>query len=417
MKRDYCSPRWTQEILDCSMPMTFDVYGSCSYNCLYCFAYYQKAQCLGGYQSDVRSVDPASIVRLFKNTLAGRFSNATRMARQFAPYILSRKVMQIGALADQFDENERRHGVTLALLRFFDMIDYPLSFSTKAVWWTQDPRYMALFARHRHNWHVKVSVITADKSKARHLEAGCPTPMQRIDAIRRLSDIGVSTTLRLRPFLIGASEDWPELINLAAAAGAKSVTTEWFCMEARAAEPTKERYRKMSSIIGFDVWSFYMENSRQHGYKRLNKGLKLPVVRAMSQLAHEKGMRFNVSDAHCREFNDHPNCCGVPPEWNSQAAHFGGAILTAKTTGVVRFSDISSEVGRLFPFRWLESEGYNTGTNRARAVALDMTMAQFFRANWNDSRRGACPANMYSCLQECGVDESRDVIYRYSGDA
>jgi len=36
LKKDYASPRWSQEILDCSMPMTFDTYSRCSYNCFYC---------------------------------------------------------------------------------------------------------------------------------------------------------------------------------------------------------------------------------------------------------------------------------------------------------------------------------------------------------------------------------------------
>lgn len=80
--------------------------------------------------------------------------------------------MQWGGLADEFDEYERRNGVTLELLRYFDKIDYPLSFSTKAAWWTEDERYMELFARHTHNWHVKISIITADAEKAKRIEKG-----------------------------------------------------------------------------------------------------------------------------------------------------------------------------------------------------------------------------------------------------
>jgi len=40
--------------------------------------------------------------------------------------------MQWGALADQFDQYEKRHGISLELLKFFDEIDYPLSMSSKA---------------------------------------------------------------------------------------------------------------------------------------------------------------------------------------------------------------------------------------------------------------------------------------------
>lgn len=32
----YTSPRWSWEILDCSMPMTFDTYSNCAHQCVYC---------------------------------------------------------------------------------------------------------------------------------------------------------------------------------------------------------------------------------------------------------------------------------------------------------------------------------------------------------------------------------------------
>lgn len=38
----YGSPRWSNEIADCSMPMTFDTYSNCSFGCLYCFAQFQR---------------------------------------------------------------------------------------------------------------------------------------------------------------------------------------------------------------------------------------------------------------------------------------------------------------------------------------------------------------------------------------
>lgn len=357
-----------------------------------------------------RSVNPEKVIGLFRNVLSGNYKALTAAQRQFLPYIASRKVMQWGALADQFDMWEKQFGVTLQLLKFFDMIDYPLSFSTKSAWWTEDPRYMALFARHKHNWHVKISIITADKMKARILEGGVPTPMERIQALGRLARLGVNTTLRLRPFVIGASDDWPILVDAAAKAGVKSVTTEFFCMEARADERAKERYREMSRVVGYDIWDYYMKNSRQHGYKRLSKEIKLPIIRAMAERAHSHGMRFNVSDAHCREFNDFTNCCGVPPEWNSQTSHFGNAILIAKRNGTVRFKDIRAETQRLFQFPWQRAEGFNTGNSRNRAVYYDTLMHEWIRDCWNGDS-GNSPGRMYSCLKPAGVDDEGNREY------
>ena len=305
---DYGSPRWSYEILDCSMPMTFDTYSVCAYKCLYCFSFYQKHNMVRGYDAmRPRAVDATKVVNLFSNALGGKFSLIPKGSRQFVPYIINKKVMQWGALADQFDEFEREHGATLALLKFFDRIDYPLSFSTKAAWWTEDDRYMKLFARHRHNWHVKVSIITSDAKKAALIEQKVPTPAERMMALRRLHAIGIKTTLRLRPHLIGISDDYETTIQHAADAGAEAVTTEFFCLEIRASKALAPSLKIISDLAGYDMRDFYLKNSPQQGYKRLSRELKLPILLAMREAAHRRGMRFNVSDQHGRELNDTVN--------------------------------------------------------------------------------------------------------------
>lgn len=418
IKKNYGSPRWTQEIPDCSMPMTFDTYSKCAYNCQYCFSYFQKSHVMNGYlDGAVRCVDPDKVKGLFDKALSNDREHANKTELQFFPYIQARRIMQWGGLSDEFDEYERRAGITLELLRYFDSIDYPLSFSTKAAWWTQDERYMELFKRHTHNWHVKVSIICLNAEKAKAVEKGVPAPKERLAAIKRLSDIGVHVTLRLRPYIIGISEDWKDLIAAAKAAGADSVTTEFFCMESRATPDLKARYAEMSRIAGYDIHKFYMANSKQQGYKRLNRALKAPIIHEMRDYAHSLGLRFHVSDAFCRECNDAMNCCGVPPEWNvSATGHIGNAILIAKEKGTVRWSDISPDISKFFRFRWADAASFNTGSNRGRALKYATTMEEYLRNNWNRPNGGDSPARMYGgILKPEGRDEAGDIIYKYMG--
>ena len=417
LKQNYTSPRWSMEIPDCSMPMSMDTYSRCSYNCLYCFSFFQKSHTTKGYLTgQPRSVNPEKVIALFENAAVNNTAAANKTDVQFFKYIQDRRIMQWGGLADEFDEYERRNGVTLELLRYFDKIDYPLSFSTKAAWWTEDSRYMELFARHTHNWHVKISIITADPEKARKIERGVPSPQERLAAIKRLADIGIHVTLRLRPFIIGCSEDYPTLIRAAKEAGADSVTTEFFCMESRADDRLKARYAAMSEVLGYDIHQFYMENSKQQGYKRLNRAIKAPIIHRMRELTHSLGMRFHVSDAFCRECNDACNCCGVPPEWGvSQTGNIGNAIIIAREKGFVTFSDVMESINKYFNFPWVWACGYNTGSNKARALLYDTTMAQWLRSNWNDTKKGTSPARAYGgVLVPDGKDENGDVIYRYA---
>jgi DNA repair photolyase len=397
--------------------MTFDTYSKCSYNCLYCFSFFQKSHTNKGYiTGGVRAVNPEKVENLFLAAMANEPEKVTKTERQFFPYIQARRIMQWGGLADEFDEWERRYGITLKLLKFFDKIDYPLSFSTKATWWTQDERYMELFRKHTHNWHVKISIITNSDEKSRKMEKGVPVSSERLAAMKRLTDAGVHVTLRLRPYIIGLGEEWKELIKRAKEAGADSVTTEYFCMESRADDRLKARYKQMSEIVGYDIHEFYMKNSKQNGYKRLNKSIKAPTIEAMRDWAHELGMRFHVSDAFCRECNDACNCCGVPPEFNcSQWGNLGQAIIIAREKGEVHWKDIKEPIEKYLSFLWVDAASYNTGSNRKRAENFKMTMADFLHNNWNNPKGQLSPMKGYGgILIADRIDEDGDVVYRYN---
>ncbi len=151
-------------------------------------------------------------------------------------------------------------------------------------------------------------------------------------------------------------------------------------------------------------------------YKRLNRAIKAPIIHRMRELTHSLGMRFHVSDAFCRECNDACNCCGVPPEWGvSQTGNIGNAIIIAREKGFVTFSDVMESINKYFDFPWVGACGYNTGSNKARALLYDTTMAQWLRSNWNDTKKGTSPARAYGgVLVPDGKDENGDVIYRYA---
>lgn len=79
------------EIPDCSMPMTFDTYSKCAYNCLYCFAFFQKSHTLKGYNSrknagqiEIRSVDPKKVIDLFEKAFA-HDENASDVQKAILP--------------------------------------------------------------------------------------------------------------------------------------------------------------------------------------------------------------------------------------------------------------------------------------------------------------------------------------------
>ena len=406
----YNSPRWSNEVADCSMPMTFDTYSNCSYGCLYCFSQFQRgvgASKEGYFHKDAKSVSVNRLKRMFLEPDRS----------QFGAYIRARKVMQWGGLSDQFDEFERRYGVTLELLRFFREIDYPLCFSTKSTWWLDDRRYTELFEGNK-NWNVKISIITLDEEKARRIERGVDSPQKRLEAIGKIAALNAGgATLRLRPFIIGVSTpSYEELIRRAGQMGATALSTEFMCVEQRS-KSLNENIHVFNELCGFDFMAFYRKYSPQSGYLRLNRNVKRPFIEKMKAICDEVGMRFYVSDAHFKEMCANGCCCGLPENFNYSRGQFCHALHLCKENGTVRFSEIKPEIDKLLGgFSWRKASGYNTNNSAKRAKFDGMTMADYMRWLWNSPSDGQSPYKMFEgVMAPVGRDENGDLIYKYDG--
>lgn len=407
----YRSPRWTSEIADCSMPMTFDTYSNCSYGCMYCFAQFQRG--IGGGKEDYahKKVDAVNIDRIKR-----MFTEPDKYAGQFAEYIKQRKVMQWGGMSDQFDNFERKYGKTLELLKFFKEIDYPLCFSSKATWFTKDDRYMDLI-RGQKNWNFKFSIITLDERKAHYIERGVDSPVERLKAIERIANAECGgATLRLRPFIIGVSTpSYLDLIKDAHDCGADAISTEFFCVEERS-QTLKAFMPKLNELCGFDLMKFYKRFSVQKGYLRLNRKVKEPFFLNMKELTDKIGMRFYVSDAHFKELCCNGSCCGLPPDWNYSRGQWCEALQIAKSKGHVYYSDVRNDVEKFHQYLWGKAEGFNSNSCEKRAHFYGMTMAQYMRWLWNNPQSGQSPYKLFEgALVPDGKDSDGNIIYKYNG--
>jgi len=411
----YASPRWTYEILDCAMPMTFDTYSNCAHQCIYCFSFFQRA--IGDTADDylhhkVRAVNVDRIKQMFLNP--------DEKAGQFAPYIKRRMTMQWGGLSDGFDWYEKKFRKSLELLKFFVEIDYPISISTKGVWFLDDPEYVEVLKGAK-NTHWKYSIITDNEEHVKLIEPGTPTATERFEALRKLNELGVgATTLRFRPFILGTSDKCIDsMFKKGKEAGCYSVTTEFLCWESRASTTSKERLEVLSKVLGYDVWNFYTENSaRASGLLRLNYDLKRPYILEMKETAEKYGLKFFVSDAHHKEDSYHAGCCGLPesgPLSNVNRGQYAHAILLAKQNGFVKWSDIATEAHDVLShIPVITAEGFPSDTAE-RAKRHYMSMYDYMHDIWNNPRGWQSPARYFGgALVPSAPDENGDVVYLYN---
>jgi len=420
----YTSPRWSGEILDCSMPMTFDQYNRCSFDCMYCFSFFQRA--LIKYKKRTKdkrlytqkpsfSVNVEQVKRLFNGELP---------ESQFKDYIADQIPMQWGGLSDPFDMFEKKYGVGLEILKHLYAMKYPICFSTKGTWWVKDKRYMDMF-RGNDFWNVKCSIINLHSGRAKLMERGVPSPMERLDAMNELVQVmgpkGGGVTLRLRPFIVGLSDrdnEHIELVQRAAKAGATAVSMEFLCVESRCTPESRERFDQMGEIIGMDLLDFYRKNTvNATGYLRLNWKIKQPFVEAVERECKKTGMRFYVSDAHWKDKCPNGNCCGLGEKWNYHRGQFTEALMIAKTKGTVTWDDLYSQMLPTFDRLRITS---GSGVNIARVTPGDRarfrkwSFTDYFRYIWNSPNHPRSPYRyFFGLLQPKNKDKQGNIVYEY----
>ena len=223
-------------------------------------------------------------------------------------------------------------------------------------------------------------------------------------------------TLRLRPYIIGYSDDYPQLIREAAEKGADSMVTEFLCLDNRVTPALQEKYDRISHVVGYDIREFYRKHSTAHILMRLNYQIKKPIIKNMKKIAHKNGMRFYVSDAHHKEKCDTTCCCGTPLHMKTYNGHYAHALTIAKQKAdhIVRWDDIQPEVHKYMGhFKWYDSVGFNTGFSRTRVRRWNQTMEDYLREIWNNPKDTKSPFKYFDgVLYPIGLDDNNNVIYK-----
>lgn len=408
----YHSPRASYEYLDCSLPLTFDQYSICSFNCLYCFAFYQRAMNSASaedfWDRKVSAVDLEWFKKLFdkESINKGYQKKITSMIKQGLP-------LHWGGLSDPGDDYEKKFHVGLDIIKFLKEIEYPTLFSVKGDAFLQ-PEYLKEFDGSK-NFKFQMSITSADDKLASQIEMGAPAPSRRLLMMKTLSSLGCECMLRLRPYIIGYSDKSDEqLIVQAAEAGATAVSVEFFCLERRAAGYLKKRYEQMNEVLGFNVYDYYKHLSRgdMGGYARLNPRTKATYIERIYKLTRKLGIRFACSDAHFKELNDTGCCCGLDNTWNWSRGQFTNALIKCRKNGTVCFKDIDQD--RDWEKEWKFSEVRNCGNWKRYRKFKNLNCQVQKRNVWNDPNDRNSPYRYFEGrMVAVGLDENQDVIYKF----
>lgn len=425
----YSSPRMSSEVMDCSMPLTFDQYNFCHYKCQYCFAYYFKTNnpAINKEEFHVKSVNTIKLIK----DIAGE-TKTGRGKYMYDLFYKNKFLFHWGGLADPFCDFEKVNGAGLILIKGLGEMNYPTLFSFKGDTVFQDP-YVKVFQKYSNqkNFAFQISMVTYDKKMAREIEIGVPSPDKRIEAIRMLSKMGYWTILRLRPYIIGVTdESIDELLEAALDAGINGISMEFFALDCRTSESMTDRYNWIGKHIGVkDIKHYFkvLSPSERGGYMRLNRYVKEDHVKKIYDFCAKNNLVFGCSDPDFKEMNTSGSCCAMPDNYkpNRGLENWTRNQLTYNLKECRKTYHTTGKITKLFfdavyppGVSYLESADLTNDhikvSGMANATRYAHTYRTMIQGTWNNLRSSANPRNYFNGkVLPVGVDDNDNLIFEY----
>lgn len=175
----------------CLYTFEVDTYGrGCTHECAYCYA---KAELTvhGMWNNPIPM--PADINELRK-TFYTVFETDRRS--KWRSVMEKRIPIRIGSMSDSFMFMDRKYKVTQELLKMLSFYEYPYVIFTHSDLVAADD-YASLLRKDLCSVQMSISSINDDMN--RKLEPGAPTAKRRLEALKKLSEAGFWTTVRVNP--------------------------------------------------------------------------------------------------------------------------------------------------------------------------------------------------------------------------
>lgn len=194
---------------DISFDRSINPYRGCEHGCVYCFARPTHA-----YLGLSPGLDFES--RLFAKPDAPALLEKELAAAGYEP-----KMIAIGTNTDPYQPIERGSRIMRGILEVLERASHPVGIVTKSALVTRDIDILARMAK-RNLAKVAMSVTSLDARLARSMEPRASAPMRRLEALRKLSEAGIPTTVMVAPVIPALNDcEIERILDAAAYAGVR----------------------------------------------------------------------------------------------------------------------------------------------------------------------------------------------------
>jgi len=192
---------------------TINPYRGCSHACVYCFARPTHDYLGLGIGED------------FERKIVAKVNAVERLRAELRAPAWGGDHIAMGTNTDPYQHAEGKYHLTRGIVETLSGARNPFSILTKSTLILRDAALLAA-ACERTDVSVSFSIGTLDRAVWRLSEPGTPPPDRRVEALRRMTDMGIPCGVLVAPVLPGLSDSEAQLhevVEACAAAGAVSV--------------------------------------------------------------------------------------------------------------------------------------------------------------------------------------------------
>jgi DNA repair photolyase len=188
---------------------TINPYRGCEFGCHYCYARYTH-EFMEMWDS-----------RDFERKIYAKTDAPKRLRDELRQGRDKGQPIALGTATDPYQPAERQFEITRRILEVFaEFRGLDLSLTTKSVLILRDLDVLQSLAS-RHRFSVHMTITTTDDRLARLLEPKAPTPLHRLEAVRKLTQAGIRVGVNAMPVLPGLN-DAPRMLEALAAQAAQA---------------------------------------------------------------------------------------------------------------------------------------------------------------------------------------------------
>ncbi|MGH9244283.1 MAG: radical SAM protein, partial [Acidimicrobiales bacterium] len=189
-------------------------YRGCAHGCSFCYArvthWYMNQDGVNDWSS-----------RIFVKVNAPEVLRCELVRPEWA-----RELVAVGTATDPYQPAEGAYRLTRRILEALRDYRTPISLITRSPMVARDIDVLQQLSKAA-GATVCFSIITMDPDLARELEPHVSPPLKRLEAVRKLADAGIRTTVNLAPVLPGITDDERNLAEVVQAAKEYGASQLW----------------------------------------------------------------------------------------------------------------------------------------------------------------------------------------------